>query len=183
MNFTISRKNLIIWGSLLAVAVITGIIVGCNSKDAGIGLYTTVAIVALGVCPYVKRFILFVGRNAIDFATTLDLILGLTILVVGIYCCSYDEYISYWWFVLGALLYVVITVLKNYTLYLLIDIRDSLHKLAYGEDAEAATKKACIVSVAEDMKQCPKCGQMIKQSAKKCRYCGEWINEESKGDE
>ncbi|MCD8378011.1 MAG: zinc ribbon domain-containing protein [Candidatus Gastranaerophilales bacterium] len=181
MNFSISKQNLIIWGSLLAVALITGIIVGCNSKDAGIGLYTTLAIVALGICPYVKRFILFVGRNVIDFATTLDLILGLTILVAGIYYCA-NEYISYWWFVLGALLYVVITVLKNYTLYLLIDIRDSLHKLAYGEDTETTTKKAPVASVVEDTKQCPKCGQMIKQSAKKCRYCGEWINEENKGD-
>ncbi len=195
MNFTISRKNKIIWGRLLAAVVIIGIIssliIGCIAGfKIGIGeailmgfyiptvIIIVPAIVFYYIVPYVKRFILYVCRKVIDFVTTLDLIIGLIILVAGI-----DNSIDYGWFVLGALLYIIITVLKNYAMYLLIDIRDSLHKLAYGEDAEATTKKAPVASVAEDMKQCPKCGQMIKQSAKKCRYCGEWINEESKGDE
>lgn len=178
MNFFVSKVKLILWGTLALIALIIGLIVGCNVEDAGIGLYTTCAIIVLGVCPYVKRFILFVGRNVIDFATTLDIILGFTILVSGIYCTQ-NLHVNYWWFVLGTLLYTIIAVLKNYTLYLLIDIRDSLHKLAYDEDIEA--KKS--VQSEDDMKQCPKCGQMIKQTAKKCRYCGEWLQEENKGDE
>jgi len=176
MNFFVSKDKLILWGALCLIALITGIIVGCKVEDAGVGLYTTCAIIALGLCPYVKRFILFVGRNVIDFATTLDLILGATILIAGIYCTN-EFSINYWWFVLGTLLYTIVTVLKNYTLYLLIDIRDSLHKLAYGE--EKGTVKPAI-QVADDTKQCPKCGQMIKKTAKKCRFCGEWLNEENK---
>ena len=179
MNFFISRDKLILWGSLALIAVITGIIVGCKVEDAGIGLYTTCAIVALGACPYVKRFILLVGRNVIDFTTTLDIILGFTILVSGVYCTQ-NLGVNYWWFVLGTLLYTVITVLKNYVLYLLIDIRDSLHKLAYGEEKETVKP---VPQVADDVKQCPKCGKEIKKTAKKCRFCGEWLNEENKGDE
>ena len=29
----------------------------------------------------------------------------------------------------------------------------------------------------DDMKKCPKCGQMVKSVAKKCRYCGYWFEE------
>ena len=180
MNFYVSKEKLILWGVLSLIAIITGIIVGCNVHDGGVGLYTTFAIVALGAYPYVKKLILYVGRHAVDFATTLDLILGASILFAGIYCAN--EYLSYWWFVLATLLYVVATALKNYVLYLLIDVRDSLHKLAYGENTEKQASKAP-VSIPNDMKQCSKCGQMIKQTAKKCRYCGEWLNEEVKGEE
>ncbi|MCM1264728.1 MAG: zinc ribbon domain-containing protein [Candidatus Gastranaerophilales bacterium] len=178
MNFFVSREKLIIWGILCFIAIITGTIVGFRVEDGGIGLYTTLAIISLGICPYVKRFILFVGRNVIDFATALDLILGVTILIAGIYFTK-ELYINYWWFVLGALLYIVITVLKNYVLYLLIDIKDSLHKLAYGETEEVKIN----TQMSEDMKECPHCGKLIKQTAKKCRYCGEWLNEENKGAE
>lgn len=31
----------------------------------------------------------------------------------------------------------------------------------------------------DDMKRCPKCGQMVKAIAKKCRYCGYWFEEEN----
>ena len=60
MNFFISRDKLIIWSVLCLVAVITGTIIGFKVEDGGIGLYATLAIISLGICPYVKRFILFV---------------------------------------------------------------------------------------------------------------------------
>ena len=171
MNFFISRDKLIIWSVLCLVAVIIGTIIGFKVEDGGIGLYATLAIISLGICPYVKRFILFVGRNVIDFSTALDLILGATILIAGIYFTKELD-INYWWFVLGALLYTVITALKNYVLYLLIDIRDSLYKIANGESKDT-------IQIPKDMKHCTNCGKLIKQTAKKCRYCGEWLNEEN----
>lgn len=183
MNFTISKKNMIIYGVLFAIAIVLGIIVGCCGRDAGAGLYVTLAISMFGLLPFAKRFVLWVGRKVVDFATTLDLIFVMTILFAGLYSNSYYYvHVSYWLFVLGAFLYMVLAILMRYVLYILIDIKDSLHKLAYGENSENLASKAP-VSVPNDMKQCPKCGQMIRQTAKKCRYCGEWLNEENKGEE
>jgi len=186
MNFFISEKNLAIYATLFVIAAIAGIIVGCRVSDGGVGLYTTLAIMTFGLLPFVKRIVLFIGRKVIDFASTVDLVIVMSILVFGIFYKANSGYfgqmLSYWWFVLAAFLYLVYAALKNYVLYLLIDIRDSLHKLAHG-DKESINDNTddsnSIEDVPEDSKYCPYCGKIIKKIAKKCRYCGEWLNNEN----
>ena len=179
MNFFISRKNLTIYGLLFLAAIIAGIIVGYKVNDGWIGLYTTLAIATLGVMPFVKKMILYLGRKAVDFATTLDLILVMTILFAGIYY----KLVSYWWFVLVAFLFLVIMALKNYVLYLIVDIRDSLHRIAYSKLAPKREQNVGIEILKEDEKKCPYCGKAIKIAAKKCRFCNNWLTEEGNSGE
>lgn len=68
-----------------------------------------------------------VGRWLLDFATTLDVLSGVLILLAGI-PISMNSYgnVQYWWFIVGAFVYSLIMLVKDYVLYLLVDIRDSL---------------------------------------------------------
>lgn len=79
-----------------------------------------------------KDIVIKVGRKTLDICTALDVILCTIILVVGFFQCSTEYGISVfmWWYVLGAVVVFLATLLANYTLYLLIDIRDSLKNLA-----------------------------------------------------
>lgn len=81
---------------------------------------------------HAKDIVIKVGRKTLDICTALDVILCTIILVVGFFKCSTEYGISVfmWWYVLGAVVVFLATLLANYTLYLLIDIRDSLKKLA-----------------------------------------------------
>lgn len=88
-----------------------------------------IVIVAIINCKRIKNIVLKVARWLLDFSTTLDALMGAIILITGIYICR-DSYINYWWFVLGAFLYSLIALIKDYALYLLVDIRDSLKILA-----------------------------------------------------
>lgn len=86
-------------------------------------------IIAIINCKKIKNLVLKVARWLLDFSTTLDALMGVIILITGISVCQ-DGYINYWWFVLGAFLYTLIALVKDYALYLLVDIRDSLKVLA-----------------------------------------------------
>ena len=72
-----------------------------------------------------------VGRWLLDFATTLDVLSGVLILLAGI-PISMNSYgnVQYWWFIVGAFVYSLIMLVKDYVLYLLVDIRDSLKILS-----------------------------------------------------
>ncbi len=72
-----------------------------------------------------------VGRWLLDFATTLDVLSGILILLAGI-PISMNSYgnVPYWWFIVGAFVYSLIMLVKDYVLYLLVDIRDSLKILS-----------------------------------------------------
>lgn len=177
MNFSISKQRLIIYGILFVFAIILGGILGYFGKDAGIGLYTTLTVSMFGLLPFVKKFVLWIGRKVIDFTTTLDLVFVMTILYAGAYYKStisaYEDSISYGWCVLAAFLYMILAALKNYVLYLLIDIRDSLKKISDSIPDNSEQVESSI-----DNKKCPHCGAEIKASAKKCRYCGEWLTKD-----
>ncbi len=86
-------------------------------------------IIAIIFCRKIKNVVLSVARWLLDFSTTFDALLGISILIIGIFICK-DTDINYWWFVLGAILYSLIALIKDYALYLLVDIRDSLKILA-----------------------------------------------------
>ena len=72
-----------------------------------------------------------VARWLLDFATALDVLLGILILLAGI-PISMNSYgnVPYWWFIVGAFVYSLIMLVKDYILYLLVDIRDSLKILS-----------------------------------------------------
>lgn len=79
----------------------------------------------------IKNLVLKVARWLLDFATTLDVLSGILILLAGI-PISMNSYghVPYWWFIVGAFVYSLIMLVKDYVLYLLVDIRDSLKILS-----------------------------------------------------
>lgn len=95
-------------------------------------IFILVIIVSIKLSKHAKDIVIKLGRKTLDISTALDVILSTIILVVGFFKCV-DEYgISsfIWWYVLGAIVVFLATLLANYALYLLVDIRDSLKKLA-----------------------------------------------------
>jgi cation transport ATPase len=93
-----------------------------------IGLLILIVLIAC-LSKYVKDIVICVGRITLDISTVIGVILSFICLVVG---CYFSSFI--WWYVLGSVVIFIITLLANYTLYLLIDIRDSLKKLADNVD-------------------------------------------------
>ena len=72
-----------------------------------------------------------VARWLLDFATALDVLSGVLFLLAGI-PISMNSYgnVPYWWFIVCAFVYSFIMLVKDYVLYLLVDIRDSLKILS-----------------------------------------------------
>lgn len=105
------------------------------SENDGTFLYFVVSIVLIVIavifCRGIKNPVLEVGRWLLDFATTLDVLSGILILLAGI-PISMNSYgnVPYWWFIVGAFVYSLIMLVKDYILYLLVDIRDSLKILS-----------------------------------------------------
>lgn len=105
------------------------------SENDGTFLYFVVSIVLIVIavifCRGIKKPVLEVGRWLLDFATTLDVLSGILILLAGI-PISMNSYgnVPYWWFIVGAFVYSLIMLVKDYVLYLLVDIRDSLKILS-----------------------------------------------------
>lgn len=105
------------------------------SENDGTFLYFVVSIVLIVIavifCRGIKNPVLEVARWLLDFATTLDVLSGVLILLAGI-PISMNSYgnVPYWWFIVGAFVYSLIMLVKDYVLYLLVDIRDSLKILS-----------------------------------------------------
>lgn len=89
------------------------------------------AIIIMVLSQKIKNLVLKVARWLLDFATTLDVLSGILILLAGI-PISMNSYgnVPYWWFIVGAFVYSLIMLVKDYILYLLVDIRDSLKILS-----------------------------------------------------
>ena len=89
------------------------------------------AIIIMVLSQKIKNLVLKVARWLLDFATTLDVLSGILILLAGI-PISMNSYghVPYWWFIVGVFVYSLIMLVKDYVLYLLVDIRDSLKILS-----------------------------------------------------
>ena len=89
------------------------------------------AIIIMVLSQKIKNLVLKVARWLLDFATALDVLSGVLFLLAGI-PISMNSYgnVPYWWFIVGAFVYSLIMLVKDYILYLLVDIRDSLKILS-----------------------------------------------------
>lgn len=119
----------------LFIVLCLSALVNYLSENDGTFLYFVVSIVLIVIavifCRGIKKPVLEVGRWLLDFATTLDVLSGILILLAGI-PISMNSYgnVPYWWFIVGAFVYSLIMLVKDYVLYLLVDIRDSLKILS-----------------------------------------------------
>lgn len=95
-------------------------------------IFIAICIIAWKLAPKTKNIVVSIGRKTLDFLTILDVILCVIVIVLGFIQCVSEDGISslLWWYILGAVVLFFGTLLANYTLYLLIDIRDSLKKLS-----------------------------------------------------
>lgn len=86
------------------------------------------------LCMKIKNIVLNVGRKLLDFTTALDVIIAIVIVVVGFFTnennINLDSDNNFYLYVIGGIVYILIALLKDYILYLLIDIRDSLKQIA-----------------------------------------------------
>ncbi len=120
-------------GLIVFVAIICIIMYGIEMATIVAGTIAIGLIFAIvKFMPHVKDVVVKVGRNLLDFTTAFDVVFSAAILIAGFFMCAYEDGISstIWWYVLGSFLYLLATLVKDYVLYLLIDIRDSLKKLA-----------------------------------------------------
>ena len=130
-----AKWTIIIFVSFIAIPLIFGIINAINESNIdGVSIVYGITLIAILIIAFIfnskiKNLVLKVGRWLLDFNTTLDVLAGIIILVVGAFI-SYELSINYWWFVLGAFIYSLLALVKDYVLYLLVDIRDSLKILA-----------------------------------------------------
>lgn len=119
----------------LFIVICLSALVNYLSENDGTFLYFVVSIVLIVIavifCRGIKKPVLEVGRWLLDFTTTLDVLSGILILLAGI-PISMNSYgnVPYWWFIVGAFVYSLIMLVKDYVLYLLVDIRDSLKILS-----------------------------------------------------
>lgn len=119
----------------LFIVLCLSALVNYLSENDGTFLYFVVSIVLIVIavifCRGIKKPVLEVGRWLLDFTTTLDVLSGILILLAGI-PISMNSYgnVPYWWFIVGAFVYSLIMLVKDYVLYLLVDIRDSLKILS-----------------------------------------------------
>lgn len=92
---------------------------------------------AIKMSSKVKDIVLSIGRKLLDIGTALDVVLALGIIIAGLFITN-DEYspfeIGIEWYIIGSIVFLLFALLKDYVLYLLIDIRDSLKKIADREN-------------------------------------------------
>lgn len=119
---------------IIFMFISVGIIV-CLNEDVIISFICIIPflfiILAVLLSRKIKNLVLKVARWLLDFTTTLDVLSGILILLAGI-PISMNSYgnVPYWWFIVGAFVYSLIMLVKDYVLYLLVDIRDSLKILS-----------------------------------------------------
>lgn len=119
----------------LFIVLCLSALVNYLSENDGTFLYFVVSIVLIVIavifCRGIKKPVLEVARWLLDFTTSLDVLSGILILLAGI-PISMNSYgnVPYWWFIVGAFVYSLIMLVKDYILYLLVDIRDSLKILS-----------------------------------------------------
>ncbi len=78
-----------------------------------------------------KNYILQQGRRFVDFIAVLDITISIIIFIAGIIMGISESSWTPFWSCTGiAFLYYQITLIKNYVVYLFIDMRDSLKELA-----------------------------------------------------
>lgn len=98
----------------------------------GLVLIISLIAVLMNYAKYTKDFVISVGRKILDVCTILDIFLCAIIFVIG--CFQYFSEnggsSNILWYMIGSIVVFFITVLANFTLYLLIDMRDSLRKIA-----------------------------------------------------
>ena len=72
------------------------------------------AIIIMVLSQKIKNLVLKVARWLLDFATTLDVLSGILILLAGI-PISMNSYghVPYWWFIVGAFVYSLIMLVKE----------------------------------------------------------------------
>ena len=112
-----------------------------TNKENPFIILTVIIIVILTITLWlstkIKDIVVSVGRTVLDFGTSLNVVCSVLIIIIGFFQCK-DEYGNIegfiWAYIGGAILFFLITLLADYTLYLLIDIRDSLKKLANKSD-------------------------------------------------
>lgn len=122
---------------LLGIFIAGGFCVLSNDVDVdGTNLFCCItlvifAIIITALSQKIKNLVLKVSRWLLDFGTTLDVLSGILILLAGI-PISMNSYgnVPYWWFIAGAFVYSLVMLVKDYVLYLLVDIRDSLKILS-----------------------------------------------------
>ena len=187
-------KQTIIISKILLVSLVIGIIfwglTGFNTYDGlpvGIIAMTStfiLSLIAVYVTRRMKNLVLLIGRFLIDFMMAIDFLIFLGCIVTGVAITLFEGEPYGFFFIGGGVLYLLVSVVLTYMLYLFIDIRDSLKKLAYGEDKMTTNKQVeTTKEIVIETKKCPKCNKEIKLSAKKCRYCGEWLESSSNGEE
>lgn len=77
-----------------------------------------------------KNYILKEGRKFVDFIAGFDVFISIAIFIAGIIMgLSESSWATFWIYTGIAFVYYQITLIKNYAIYLFIDMRDSLKKL------------------------------------------------------
>ena len=145
-NYKETKSSVEIANILALLIIIPGILaflyILINTiKENPFIILTVIIIVILAITLWlstkIKDIVVSVGRTVLDFGTSLNVVCSVLIIIIGFFQCK-DEYGNIegfiWAYIGGAILFFLITLLADYTLYLLIDIRDSLKKLANKSD-------------------------------------------------
>lgn len=92
--------------------------------------------ITLWLSKRIKDIVVSVGRSVLDLGTSLNVVCSVLIIIIGFLQCTNDQGIEgyIWYYIGGAIIFFLVTLLADYTLYLLIDIRDSLKELAKKAD-------------------------------------------------
>ncbi len=139
-NLDLGKILFLLIGITISVFVLI-FLIGTVFKNPIVGLCLVGIVViaaTIWLSKHIKDIVVAVGRKVLDIGTSLNVILSVVIIIIGFFQCKDDYGISefIWFYIIGAIIYFLITLLADYTLYVLIDIRDSLKKLADKSDKQ-----------------------------------------------